>query len=476
MFPAVHLGLALVVLVASFLIHGSQLIISRFQKQNRYQIRISNKNSFVSVFVPTHNEPPEILAETLRSLSRLDWQDYEVLVIDNNTSDAAIWRPIETLCHELGPRFRFFHIEGLRGAKAGAINWASKHINPKSEHIFIVDADYVLIPQALQRAVTHCSEDIGIIQFPQAYRNVGLRNIGMALDFKHFFSVYMNMANHLGCVPSTGTLTLIRVTALNAVGGFNANVITEDADFGLRINLAGYRSIYVSEIIGQGLMPHDLKDLKKQRWRWAFGNAQILKNCWAQLISTPRLEARQKIGYFIHLTAWFNFNLIPSLSLVFLSPLAWFGILDPIHPYLIVWSGFTLVSYIPLRFGTFYYSLSKEGHGLRDISLAFMTHFGLGWISSSSWLKCLVDSKSEFVRTNKFVLKEIPGMISTTIVETTLGTALILSAGIFTIKGFIIAPVGALVMAIGRFLVYWVGYQTRETRILNIKLHNKLDA
>ena len=63
----------------------------------------------VSIHVPAYNEPPDMLIETLDALARLDYPDYEVLVIDNNTRDEAVWRPVEAHCRALGSRFRFFH-------------------------------------------------------------------------------------------------------------------------------------------------------------------------------------------------------------------------------------------------------------------------------------------------------------------------------------------------------------------------------
>ena len=48
--------------------------------------------------------------------------DFEVIVLDNNTPDPAIWRPVEAHCRKLGPRFRFFHFDGVKGFKGGALN------------------------------------------------------------------------------------------------------------------------------------------------------------------------------------------------------------------------------------------------------------------------------------------------------------------------------------------------------------------
>ena len=78
----------------------------------------------VSIHVPAHAEPPEVVIATLESLARLDYPNFEVLVIDNNTADPALWRPVEAHCQALGERFRFLRVEGITGAKAGALNYA----------------------------------------------------------------------------------------------------------------------------------------------------------------------------------------------------------------------------------------------------------------------------------------------------------------------------------------------------------------
>jgi hypothetical protein len=78
----------------------------------------------VSLHLPIHDEPPEIVAETLRALAALEYPSFEVLVVDNNTPGEETWRPVETLCRELGSRFRFLHIENWPGYKSGALNFA----------------------------------------------------------------------------------------------------------------------------------------------------------------------------------------------------------------------------------------------------------------------------------------------------------------------------------------------------------------
>ena len=473
--PLVHAALVAANLLIHFIVLGLQLVTARLPRARPARKEV-NDQPFVSIQVPAYNEPPAVLAETLRDLSRLRWENYEVIVVDNNTRDETVWRPIESLCEKLGPRFRFFHIENMRGAKAGALNWVRQFMDPRAEFVFVVDADYQVNRNALKRALSYVtSDDIGLVQFPQDYRNIGPGNAGLALDFKHFFTGYMNMANQLGCVPSTGTLSLISVKALRAVSGFNTSVVTEDAEIGLRMNMAGFRSVYANEVIGQGLMPHDLESLKKQRWRWAFGNAQILRLNWRQLLLCENLTWRQKIGYLVHLTAWFNFNLIPSLSLVLLAPLAWLDRMHPLQPFIVVVSGFTLATFMVLRFGTLLYSLRKAGYPLREIWLAFLTHLGLGWIFSASWINCLFSPRAPFVRTNKFLLLGMPGVLRAGLVEISFGCVLLVTAITLTLTDFVIGPIAALLMATSRFLVLWVGRQVRHTFDVTERLQNDIE-
>ena len=472
-FPLLHAAVVLFNLIVHLFVLGLQFCCTLLPRKKAGAPARWKGTPFFSILVPAHNEPPELLAETLRSLAQLRWKQFEVLVVDNNTEDESLWRPVEALCKQLGPRFRFLHVEGLKGAKAGAINWARPLIDPRAEFLFVIDADYVLEPEALRRAVRYADEDVGLVQFPQDYRNIGPGNTGMALDFRHFFSAYMHMANQLGCVPSTGTLTLIRVSALDEVHGFNPGVVTEDADLGFRLNSAGHRTVYADEVIGRGLMPHDLEAVKKQRWRWAFGNAQILKLNWRQLVFGRELSPRQKLGYLVHLTAWFNFNLIPSLSLIALAPLVLLERLHPVHPYLIVLSGFTLTTFMFLRFGTLYSSLRRDGHTVREIANAFVTHVGLGWIFGISWIRCLWDHHSPFVRTNKFLTAAVPGVLRNTMAELLLGIGLVIACIVLTMADFILGPVAAVAMSLGRFMIYWVWWQSKATWRISVALHKQ---
>ncbi|MBV6424959.1 MAG: hypothetical protein NAOJABEB_02773 [Steroidobacteraceae bacterium] len=234
----------------------------------------------VSIHVPAYNEPPEMLIETLDALSRLDYPDFEVLVIDNNTKDEAVWRPVEAHCATLGPRFRFFHVAPLAGFKAGALNFALAHTSPDAEVIAVIDSDYVVDPAWLRDlAPCFANRYVGIVQAPQDYRD-GAESAFKAMcyaEYRGFFQIGMVTRNERNAIIQHGTMTMVRRSVLDATGGWAEWCITEDAELGLRVFEAGYEAVYTPQSYGRGLIPDTFIDFKKQRFRWAYGAMQILK-------------------------------------------------------------------------------------------------------------------------------------------------------------------------------------------------------
>jgi exo-beta-1,3-glucanase (GH17 family)/cellulose synthase/poly-beta-1,6-N-acetylglucosamine synthase-like glycosyltransferase len=240
----------------------------------------------VSIHVPAYNEPPDMVIETLDALARLDYSNFEVLVIDNNTRDEAVWRPVEAHCARLGERFRFFHVAPLEGFKAGALNFALRQTAADARIVAVIDSDYVVDPNWLCELVPGFQNPrIAIVQAPQDYRDErqsAFKAMCYA-EYRGFFHIGMITRNERNAIIQHGTMTLVRRDLLEAVGhpgvgGWAEWCITEDAELGLRIFEAGYEANYVPATYGRGLMPDTFIDFKKQRFRWAYGAMQILKS------------------------------------------------------------------------------------------------------------------------------------------------------------------------------------------------------
>jgi exo-beta-1,3-glucanase (GH17 family)/cellulose synthase/poly-beta-1,6-N-acetylglucosamine synthase-like glycosyltransferase len=233
----------------------------------------------VSIHVPAYNEPPEMVIETLDALARLDYSNYEVLVIDNNTRDENVWRPVEDHCARLGERFRFFHVAPLQGFKAGALNFALARTAPDVTIVAVIDSDYVVDSNWLRDLVPGFQDPrIAIVQAPQDYRDEGA-NAFKAMcyaEYRGFFHIGMITRNERNAIIQHGTMTMVRRSQLDAAG-WAEWCITEDAELGLKIFEAGFEATYVPTSYGRGLMPDTFIDFKKQRFRWAYGAMQILK-------------------------------------------------------------------------------------------------------------------------------------------------------------------------------------------------------
>lgn len=360
-----------------------------------------NDQTFVSIHIPTHNEPPELVIKALEALHKLNYEQFEVIVLDNNTKDPQVWRPVEEACKKLGEKFQFRHIDNMEGYKAGALNVCSDMSHPATAYILVIDADYMVQPELLEVALGHFSDDrVGLVQFPQAYVNTGKENRGMHGEYDHFFDVYMNMANHYNCVLSTGTVSVIRKKALEEVGGWSSSTITEDCELGLRLHQSGFRGVYVPQPLGKGLMPTDLKALQVQRERWVFGNMQTLMKFLR--LSKDKLSLSQCTGILTQLTAWFNFLLIPVIGAVS----GGIGLLlggGMVYQSMVLFSLLSVWLYLLGKFLFFRLAFRHRTNSLAKAVDAYLVHLGTAWEGALSWMRCLCGENLRFKRTNKFM-------------------------------------------------------------------------
>lgn len=234
----------------------------------------------VCVQVPCYNEPPEMLKKTLDALAKLDYPDYEIMVIDNNTKDPNTWKPVEAYCQELGSKFRFFHVAPLAGFKAGALNYALERVSPDVQVVAVIDADYCVDPNWLKYMVPHFADPkVAIVQSPQDYydENDSLFKKLCYAEYKGFFHIGMITRNERDAIIEHGTMTMVRRDVLEELKWADW-CITEDAELGLRVFEKGLSAAYCEQSFGKGLMPDTFIDFKKQRFRWAYGAIQIIKH------------------------------------------------------------------------------------------------------------------------------------------------------------------------------------------------------
>jgi exo-beta-1,3-glucanase (GH17 family)/cellulose synthase/poly-beta-1,6-N-acetylglucosamine synthase-like glycosyltransferase len=291
----------------------------------------------VSIHIPACREPPDMLKATLDAVARLQYPNFECVVVINNTPDPACWLPIEEHCRALGERFKFVNADNLAGFKAGALRLALAHTAPDASIIGIIDADYVLHPDWLKDLVPAFADPlVGVVQAPQDHRD-GERTLmhhAMNSEYAGFFNIGMVMRNEANAIIAHGTMCLMRRTAIDAAGGWSSDTICEDTDLGLTMLEHGWQIHYTNRRYGHGLLPDTFEAYKKQRYRWAYGGFQILKKHWRQLLPrSRRLTPEQKREFALGWLNWLGAETIgvavAILNLVWVPVVAFAGIAIP---------------------------------------------------------------------------------------------------------------------------------------------------
>jgi len=363
------------------------------------------RQPFVSIHLACHNEPPEMVQVTLDSLARLDYENFEVLVLDNNTKDPAVWKPVEEYCAKLGPKFRFFHLEPWPGYKAGALNFGLTATDERAEVVAVIDADYEVREDWLSTLTGYFHDaKVAVVQCPQAHRDFEKNRFRRmtAWEYDGFFRIGMHHRNERNAIIQHGTMTMVRRSALEGTGGWSEWTICEDAELGLRLMHAGYELVYVDELMGKGLTPADFKAYKSQRYRWAFGAMQILKGRWHWMTRKGPLSAGQRFHF---LTGWFSW-FADALHYVFtMMGLLWtagmiyapdyFNL--PMQLFLIPVIGFFFAKAI---FGVVLYR-ARVPCGWYDTIMASVASMGLSHAIARGILHGLTREKTAFVVTAK---------------------------------------------------------------------------
>jgi len=410
----------------------------------------------VSIHVPAYNEPPQMLIDSLNALAALDYPNYEVLVIDNNTKDPAIWQPVQAHCEKLGERFRFFHLDPLPGFKAGALNFALQQTDPAAEVVGVIDSDYQVKTNWLRDLVPVLQDEkIAIVQAPQDYRDYD-QNAFKAMchaEYRGFFHIGMITRNERNAIIQHGTMTLIRRSILEQLNGWAQWCITEDAELGLRVFEEGLEATYISDSYGRGLMPDTFIDLKKQRFRWAYGAMQILRAHASALLwgKDVKLTAGQRYHFLAGWLPWISdgLSLVLTLGIVIWSTLM---IASPAK----FDAPLALFSALPLSLFAFkvakllHLYRVRVGANARQTIAACLTGLALSYTIGIAILKGLFTRDEPFFRTPKNADKQsIWGALAACQIEAILGCTLLSGA-------FFVAQIPHVTLSIGPDMHIWI--------------------
>ncbi|HEX4079993.1 MAG TPA: glycosyltransferase [Rhizomicrobium sp.] len=398
----------LVILAAAVVLtEGVELAASLWRVERRVvRAAIPEHPPRVSIHVPCYNEPPAMVIATLNALSRLDYDNFEVVVVDNNTADPAVWRPVEMHCAALGPRFVFHHLDGVKGFKAGALNEALRLCDPSATYIGVIDSDYQVEPYWLRRALPFfASSKVALVQCPQDYRD-GYESIFKRMcfeEYRGFFRIGMVERNEHDAIIQHGTMTIVRRIFLQQVGGWSAWCITEDTELGLKLFEAGYGAAYIPESMGKGLTPDTLAAFMTQRYRWVYGAMQIMKrHAAAVFLGRTKLTWAQRYQFLCGWLPWISDGL--GLLVTFFA-LIWTGLMTVAPNYFDVpmeaLSAAALALFGAKTLKTLLLYPQKVGSGVLGAVLASMAGLALTHTVGKAVITGLATSRKPFLRTPK---------------------------------------------------------------------------
>lgn len=243
---------------------------TRFRKQKI--VFDESFEPFVSVIVPAYNEE-KVIVKTLKSLLKSNYPNFEILVVDDGSTDNTSQIVKEKFAGET--RVSLFTL--ANGGKANALNYGLKRA--RGEIIIGLDADTIFTPRTICELAKHFADQsvgavagnakvgnrLNMITRWQALEYITSQN----LDRRAFAGL-----NAITVVP--GAVGAWRREALEKAGGFESNTLAEDQDLTLRVRQLGFRIAYADRAVAYTEAPDTFRGLAKQRFRWSFGTLQCM--------------------------------------------------------------------------------------------------------------------------------------------------------------------------------------------------------
>jgi len=304
----------------------------------------------VDIYVPTYNEDITLLEATLTGCNQVRYPHTTYLLDDGQRPE------VERLALRLG--CRYLTRPDNQHAKAGNLNAALPRTD--GDFIAILDADTIPQPDFIDSTLGYfVDQRVALVQLPQEFFNLDSAQhlTGRdATDSWHeqelFYRVIQPGKNRWNSAFWCGSPSVVRRSALVAVGGVATETVTEDIHTSIRLHGQGWKTVYHDEVLAFGQAPQTLHAFAVQRLRWAQGSMQLLRSRENPLIA-PGLTIAQRLNYLASMLTYFDsyqkLVLLATPSLILVTgvlPIAVNGIDFFTHwlpYYLLVWGTNTLL-------------------------------------------------------------------------------------------------------------------------------------
>ena len=251
----------------------------------------------VDVFIPTYNEPLEVVKQTVFSAMQMDWPEdrLHVYVLDDGRREE-----FRDFCEELG--VGYLTRDNNAHAKAGNINAALAVTG--SDYVAIFDCDHIPTRSFLQICMGWFIRDpkLAMLQTPHHFfspdpfeKNLDTFH-AMPNEGELFYGIVQDGNDLWNAAFFCGSCAVIKRAPLLEIGGVAVETVTEDAHTALKLSRHGYNTAYLALPQAAGLATESLSAHVGQRIRWARGMAQICRV--DNPLFGPGLKLGQRLCYF----------------------------------------------------------------------------------------------------------------------------------------------------------------------------------
>ena len=295
------------------------LFLKNRKKETLPLSRFVGELPIVTVQLPIFNEV-YVVGRLLKSVSELDYprDKLQIQVLDDSTDDT---RELTERCvNQL--QSRGFNVERIHridrtGFKAGALEGGLA--SAQGDFVCILDADFVPQPDLLQKTIHFFTDpNVGMIQTRWGHLNrtysLLTRVQAMFLD-GHLLLEQTARSRSGRFFNFNGTAGLWRTSCIQEAGGWQHDTLTEDLDLSYRAQLAGWKFIFLPDVITPAELPVDMNGFKSQQHRWTKGSVQTCKKL-LPTIWRSRLPLPLKIEATAHLTSNFAYLLLACLCVL----------------------------------------------------------------------------------------------------------------------------------------------------------------
>lgn len=412
------------------IVYGSILFISVLfgavsffssEKRKKYKNTIDRDYYLpISIIVPAYNEEVTIIS-TINSLLNLDYKLYEVVVVDDGSTDGTLkkvidyynLKPIKKVVrrkintkvvknyYQNDEKIRLVLVEKENGGKADSLNAGINASN--FPYVLTIDADTVLDKNSLTEIAKPVFEDDTVVAVGGVIKlanELEIKNgeiidyklpkkyieIIQSLEYDRTFLANRTVFDSLNAnIIISGAFGLFRKQVLIDIHGYTTNTIGEDMELVMRIHEycrfrhIPYKIKYATEAIAYTQAPTTLKDFKKQRKRWHLGLIQSLSS-HKNIFLNPKYGVLGYISYPYYLIYELIAPITETVGLLFIFLAFYVELINFkfMIQYLLVYILFCTICTITSFFNRTYTDMKDIG--IRDfikvVIYAFLENFG----------------------------------------------------------------------------------------------------